>query len=398
MASKNSYGYKEIRMTTSKLYPRQRKRVLQVITLGEHGGAQSHLLHLARGLAETGTWDIHVAIGQAGVLCEELAQAGIPTYEVPSLERSIHPLRDAAALKHLRKLIKQLAPVLVCSHSSKAGFLARLAARAENIPAIYTAHGWSFSESVPPISRYFYSWLERMASSWGARIICVSDYDRELALRKRVGNEETLVTIHNGLPNSDISQFAREDSIGVPRVVMVARFAPPKRQDLLLLAVSALRKEGMELRLDLVGDGPMMERAKALSRELNMNNMVRFLGDREDVARCLGRADIFVLLSDREGFPMTILEAMRAGLPVLAHDVGGIREAVNDGETGYLVAYGDFRSLVSKLKLLLENRDLRVRMGETGRRRFSGAFTIDRMLSKTQLIYDDVLSRWGTAP
>lgn len=353
------------------------------------------MLHLARGLAETGTWDIHVAIGQAGALCEELAQAGIPTYEVPSLERTIHPLRDATALRSLRKLMREIDPALVCAHSSKAGFLARLAARAENIPAIYTAHGWPFSESVPPIPRRFYSWLERKASSWGARIICVSDYDRELALHKRVGNEETLVTIHNGLPNTDVCLFTREDSIGIPRVVMVARFAPPKRQDLLLLAVSALRKEGIELRLDLVGDGPMMEKAKALSRELNLKDTVRFLGDREDVVRCLEAADIFSLLSDREGFPMTILEAMRAGLPVLAHNVGGISEAVRDGETGCLVSPGDFSALCSKMRLLLLSKDLRLRMGLAGRQLFSAEFTVDRMLSETQLVYEEVLSRWG---
>lgn len=384
-------------MTVGKLSPNQGKRVLQVITLGEHGGAQSHLLHLARALAETGSWDIHVAIGQAGALFDELAGVGIPTYAIPSLERNIHPLRDTVALKRLRTLMKEIAPALVCAHSSKAGFLARLAARLEGIPAIYTAHGWPFSESVPAVPRCFYSWLERKASTWGSRIICVSDYDRKLALRKRVGKEESLVTIHNGLPSTEACQFDREGRFDVPRVVMVARFAPPKRQDLLLLAISALRKEGVELKLDLVGDGPMMEKAKALTIELNMNDTVRFLGDREDVARCLAKADIFVLLSDREGFPMTILEAMRAGLPVLAHDVGGIREAVNDGETGFLTACGDFRSLLSKLRLLLENRDLRIRMGIAGRQRFYDAFTMDRMLSKTQLLYNDVLSEWGRA-
>lgn len=368
---------------------------MQVITLGEHGGAQSHLLHLARGLAETESWDVHVAIGQTGAIFDELARADISTYAIPSLNRSINPLQDAAALGSLRNLMREIAPVLVCAHSSKAGFLARLAAKLENIPAIYTAHGWPFSERVPPVPRRFYAWLERRASSWGERIICVSDFDRKLALRNKVCDKEKLVMIHNGLPDSDVFENVKSTFEERPRVVMVARFAPPKRQDLLLLAVSALCKEGVELNLDFVGDGLMMEKAKDLSRKLNMNNTVRFLGDREDVARCLGRGDIFALLSDREGFPMTILEAMRAGLPVLAHNVGGISEAVMDGKTGFLVPHGDFPALCSKMRLLLSNRDLRLRMGAAGRQRFLEEFTVDRMLSKTQLLYEEVLSRWG---
>ena len=162
-------------MTTGKFSRHQRKkRVLQVITLGEHGGAQSHLLHLARGLAETESWDVHVAIGQTGAIFDELARADRSTYAIPSLNRSINPLQDAAALGSLRNLMREIAPVLVCAHSSKAGFLARLAAKLENIPAIYTAHGWPFSERVPPVPRRFYAWLERRASSWGERIICAS--------------------------------------------------------------------------------------------------------------------------------------------------------------------------------------------------------------------------------
>jgi len=192
--------------------------------------------------------------------------------------------------------------------------------------------------------------------------------------------------VHNGIPDTP---FRADPAKHPPRIVMVARFAPQKDQALLLRALAGLKELPWEL--ELVGDGPLLPQAQALAEELDLGERVRFLGRRLDVDRVLAGAQVFVLASRWEGLPLTVLEAMRAGLPVVASDVGGVKEAVLEGETGFLVPRGDEGALRSRLALLLRDPALRVRMGRAGRRFYEEAFTLDRMLRKVWEAYASLL-------
>jgi glycosyltransferase involved in cell wall biosynthesis len=175
---------------------------------------------------------------------------------------------------------------------------------------------------------------------------------------------------------------------------MVARFIEGKDHDLLLRAFATIPKGP---RLRLVGDGPTRASAESLARELGIQEQVDFLGNRDDVASLLATSDVFVLASRSEMLPISILEAMRAGLPVIASDVGGVAEAVAHNENGILVPSGSVSALAQALTDLTSDYALRLRMGQAGRQRFTDQFLSSSMKEHTRSIYWDVLLNFGTS-
>ncbi len=177
------------------------------------------------------------------------------------------------------------------------------------------------------------------------------------------------------------------------RLIMVARFSEPKDQLLLLRALAGLGTEA-DFEVLFAGEGELEPRVCEAAEKLGLAPQVRFLGTRSDVPTLLARAQVFVLASRWEGFLLTIVGAMRAGLPVVASDVGGSREAVVEGKTGFLVARGDAEMLRDRLRRLLLDAELRARMGVAGHARFNKYFTLQQMLSKTKQVYYEVLREW----
>jgi glycosyltransferase involved in cell wall biosynthesis len=175
-----------------------------------------------------------------------------------------------------------------------------------------------------------------------------------------------------------------------PRLIMVARLGAQKDHTTLLRALAGLRHHPWEL--DLVGEGPLLGEMKSLAATLGLGARVRFLGQRMDVDQIIAEAQVALLATNWEGFPLSILESMRAGLPVVASSVGGIDEAVCDGETGYLVPRGDVQVLRDRIERLLTDPALRVRMGMNGRTRYEQQFTLDRAVTRTLAVYSDVLA------
>lgn len=361
-------------------------RILYLITRAEPGGAQVHVLELLRAFRDRA--ELHLGVGEDwdGFLIQEAGKLGVAVHVVPDLLRPLHPLRDLRALWEVVGLLRRVRPHLVHAHTSKAGFLGRLAARAVGIRSLFTAHGWAFAEGVPEGQRRLALLLERWAGRWGDGVIAVSEADRALALRYGVLPPEKVVVVHNGVPDTPYRANPRGEP---PRMVMVARFAPPKDHALLLRALHRLK--GLPWTLDLVGDGPLLEKVKALAGNLGLADRVRFLGARRDVDRVLAEAQVFVLASRWEGLPLSVLEAMRAGLPVVATEVGGVGEAVVEGVTGFLVPRGDEEALSQKLRLLLQDPRLREQMGRAGRKRYEEAFTLEETVRATWDVYRELL-------
>lgn len=362
-------------------------RIVYIITRSDIiGGAQVHVRDLAWHLLQAGH-DVTVLVGGKGPFTEELARRGIPYRSLAYLVRRVNPCIDMRGLFELRHVLAGLQPHLVSAHSSKAGWLGRLAASSIGLPVVFTAHGWPFADGTPGLGRRFYAFAERIAASCADRIITVSEYDRCLALRYRIAPAQKVVVIHNGMPDVDRTLFARPEVEPV-RIVMVARFEPQKDHATLIRALAGLRDLAWEL--DLIGDGPLLDRVVHEVERRGLRRRVRFLGACNDVAERLAEAQIFVLASNWEGLPRSILEAMRAGLPVVASDVGGVREAVRDNETGFLFPRGDEAALGSCLRKLITTPSLRVALGQAGRRRFEEYFTFGRMLEQTLAVYEDV--------
>jgi glycosyltransferase involved in cell wall biosynthesis len=357
-------------------------RLMFVITRGDDlGGAQSYVRDLARRFAADGD-EVVVVTGAMGAMTDALAAAGVAVMHAPGLLREIHPVHDPRSVAALVRQIRSYRPDLISTHSSKAGIVGRLAARIAGVPCLFTVHGWAFNPSEPEPKRTAYRWLELGMAPFAARIVCVSDHSRALGVAAGIAPGR-LETIHNGIADVVPAHRAVPSSEGPLRVVSVARFAPPKDHRTLLLAV----KQVPGVHLDLAGDGPAEAEARSLAGELEIADRVRFLGRRTDVTDLLARAQAFALCSRSEGFPISTLEAMRAGLPVVVSNVGGAPEAVLDRETGFVVADNSVAGWADRLSRLARDPALRGRMGTAARAHYEARFTFDQMYARTEAVY-----------
>ena len=363
-------------------------RIVYVITRSDAiGGAVIHLRDFTLAMRRAGH-EASVLIGGEGEVTQEFRDKGVPYEALRYLRREINPINDVPAFWELRRALKRMRPDLVSTHCGKAGWLGRLAARTLGLPVIFTVHGWTFTDGVTRRKAWTYRCAERVVSPLADKIVTVSEYDRALAIEQRVAPGRRMVAIHNGMP--DISADLRADAATAPpRIVMVARFEPQKDHATALTALAAVRDLPWEI--EFIGDGPLLGSAREMAGQLGLAERVHFVGARRDVAERLASAQLFLLISNWEGFPRSILEAMRARLPVVASDVGGCRESVFDAETGFIVPRGDARMLASRLRALLSDSALRARMGAAGRRRYEQYFTAQRMFQRTLEVYEEVL-------
>ena len=362
----------------------RRKRLMYVITRAEHGGAQSHVLDLVRAFRDE--FDVSVAVGEEGFLTETCRAESIPVHFIPHLEREIRLWSDMRAFFETLKLVRRERPDLVHAHTWKAGFVGRMAARLCRIPSIYTVHMWHFGPELPSTWRIFGPALERAASRWSERTITVSHSASAVGRHYRITDPSRMIPIHNGIEDSP--ERVRPGANPVPVVVMVARFTEFKDHEILVRAFSTLKTPA---RLQLIGDGPTRKATERLVAELGIQDRVDFPGDRNDVASLLCQADIFVLASKLDNLPISILEAMRAGLPVIASDVGGISELITNGETGLLVPPFSVAPMANAMTELLGDKRKRLRFGRAGRKRYEMLFSLDQMIGRTRAVYAEVL-------
>lgn len=351
------------------------------------GGASVHLLDLAKGMKDLGN-EVTILVGGQGVVVDRATELGIDCRSLKYLVREISPWADINCYFELSKALVELKPDIVHLHSAKAGILGRLAAKRISLPAVYTAHGWPFTEGVSARKRKLYAWIERAMARICERIITVSEYDRNIAIKQDVSSVDQMVVVHNGIPDVPPSLCARHQS-DTAKLVMVARFEEPKDQRAVIAALADIAD--LHWSMEFIGDGPNLDSVKALAQKLGLSQRVAFLGVRDDVPERLSCADALVLVSRWEGLPLTILEAMRAGLPVVASDVGGVSEVVSDGVTGHLVPRKGHVELVEALRRLISAPETRAQMGAAGRFRFESEFTFGMMLQRTLSVYHGIL-------
>ena len=372
-------------------------KIAFVITRGDAvGGATVHVRDMARYLLDRGH-SATVLIGGSsaeGAAIAELGRYDIPCVTLSSLGRPIHPLRDVTAIRELARTLDRLQPDLVSTHTAKAGLLGRIAARMAGVPVIFTPHGWAITDRISPTTGHIFRIAERWAAPLAHTIVNVCNGERELALSHRIAPAAKLAVIHNGV--RDIAPRLRANpALDPPRLVMVARFEAPKDHEILLHSLAPLREWNWQL--DFVGNGPREAAIRGLTSQLGLDARVRFTGHTTNTAEELSEAQIFVLTSKSEGFPRSILEAMRAGLPVVATNVGGVSESVADRKTGFVVPRNDAASLTQALATLIMRREVRQEFGRAGRLRYEQNFTFQQMAAKTEALYQQVLNR-STAP
>lgn len=362
-------------------------KIIHIITKAERGGAQVHVLGLIRYQLEQGH-DVQLLCGTEGFLTEMARSAGARVTLCGEIIHPVRPLHDFLAIFKLRQRLRRLTPDIAHAHSSKAGMLVRIACWFERVPCVFTAHGWAFSEGTPVSRRILGQATEKLIARLGQPIITVSEYDRQLAIAKKVAKPEQLITIHNGMPDAPATSREKQNN-DIKTLIMVARFANQKNPELLIKSMPLLPKK---VQCILVGDGPNLRRCQLLAKQLGIESQINFTGNSDCIPELLNSASIFVLLTHYEGLPLTIIEAMRARLPVIASNVGGISEQIQDGVTGYLVKRDAKPAEVAAIcQRLLDNPANLEVMGRAGRRHYQNHFSEEIMMNKIGVLYDQTI-------
>lgn len=353
------------------------------------GGSHIHVRDLGIALQRDGH-DVHVVIGGDGPIIRHFEDSGLNVVSVPSLKRNISPIDDIRAYFDIKKILTALRPDLVSTHSSKAGFLGRLAASNAGIPVLFTAHGWSFTSGKSSFARYIYKILEKSVAPKTDYIITVSDYDKKLALINLPISPAKIQTVHNGMGDiaPNLCADPGSDENGYVNIVKVARFDQQKNHRDFLFSVSELEN----IQIHFVGDGPLMEDIRVLTNDLGIENRTVFHGRINNVDKVLSVANIFVLISNWEGFPRSTIEAMRAGLPVVVSNVGGAAEAVKHGVNGFVVEKGDREMIRKYITMLCKDSKMRSKMGIKARKNYEKHLSFNRMYKETVDIYEKITS------
>jgi glycosyltransferase involved in cell wall biosynthesis len=364
-----------------------RPRLLYVVTLAEVGGAQSYVRDLMSAMGDE--FEVAVAAHGDGPLRAAAADLGVPFFPLHNVRRALSPLHDPLGLIELVRLFRRLRPDIVHLNSSKAGVLGRLAGALARVPVrIFTAHGWAFKATTGTGAR-LYLVADRLVRPLTTMVVCVSETERRAGLAARVCTVDNSTVIANAVEVGELARDVTGHDPRAPLIVSVGRLAEPKDFSTLVSALSRL--DAGTTRLRILGDGPLREALAAQIEGLGLDGSVELAGEVTDVGRHLDEADVFVLSSRSEGMPISVLEAMSAGLPVVATDVGGLSEVVVDGTTGFLVPAGDADALASRLHALIVDPDLRTRFGDSGHSRARDLFSLPGWRERHRQLYRSLL-------
>ena len=369
-----------------------RLRVLEVVASSRGGGAV-HVRDLATNL-DPERFRVTVAMPEDG---GHVGRADFTSHGVAFEALPIASGFRLGALLALRRLAMQ-ADILHL-HGARAALFGRLAAASlsKHRPRVlYTIHGFA-APHYGRFRRTLLLGLERLLSRWTDTVIAVSASEREVFLTATGYPPGTVRIVWNGISLAPFQSLTgrkvlRQTS-GLPQgmalVITVCRLYKPRDFTTLLRAFQGLSHR-MDVHLLIVGDGPYRPEVEALIKALGLEKRVTLLGFRRDVPALLGASDLFVLSTDLwEGLPLTILEAMAAGRPVVASRIGGIVEAVSEGETGLLVPPKDPVALEEAMYSLLSNPAKAAAMGQAGRERVARHFTLERMVQEIAVIYEE---------
>ncbi len=359
-------------------------KVLQVCQPAE-GGVAYQVGILAQEMRDRG-----LSVGVAcspGALSERLRESGIEVHELP-LVRQISPREDLSAAHTLWRVVRRGGYSLVHAHSAKAGVLGRVAARLARVPAVYTPHAWSFLVAKSGFERRAYLAIERLLASFTRRIICVSRGELELGRMLGVGVDK-LRLVPNGVTAPSPVRARGEGEVVVGSVCRLTR---QKGIAYLVRAAEAVRQErGGGVRFSVAGEGPDLGILKAEINRRGLRDGFELVGVVEEPWEHLSSLDVFVLPSLWEGMPFVLLEAMGVGLPVVATDVGGVRDVIPDDTFGTVVPPADADALKAAILHYVDHPELRRRVGAAARGRILREFGRERMIEANLGVYAEVL-------
>ena len=387
-----------------------RIKVLRVIARLNMGGPALHVAYLTHGLRDRGydTTLVAGSLARGEDSMEFVARdLGIDVAHVPDLHRDITPVRDLLATLRLAQVIRGVRPHILHTHTAKAGAVGRtaalLAGDARPPIVVHTFHGHVLRGYFGPVRSVAFRLLERKLAQFTDALVAVSPEVRDELVRLGVAPASKFTVVRLGIEldervattNGDGRDETRRQ-LGIGRdcftVGWVGRMTGVKRTTDVLLAFKRLRERGVDACLCMIGDGPERDQIERRAHELGVMKRTLFLGYQEDVAPYYAALDAMILPSGSEGTPVSAIEALAAGRPVVATRVGGVPDVVRDGEDGFLVAAGDIDQLAERLARLAADEELRRRMGELGRERVVPRYSVARLIDDVDHLYRSLLA------
>lgn len=379
--------------------------VVHIITKLEFGGAQQNTLYTVQNLDRSMFSPILIT-GPGGYLMPEAQRADVPLEVVQSLVREVSPFTDIRAYREITRIIRSVAPgpAIVHTHSSKAGIVGRWAARRCRVPVIiHSIHGFGFTPTQNAMKRTLFQAAERKTARITDHFIAVSHSNRQDGVNYGLFEEGRCTVIRSGFDldrfrnsASKSEDFFREEGIppGSPIILMVACLKPQKAPLDFVRAARLVKDERPDVHFLLAGDGELRDNLVREICKLDLSSSFHLLGWREDVAELMKSSRGVVLTSLWEGLPRVIPQAKAAGRPVVATAVDGSREALRDGEDGYLCPPGDVRAISRRILSLIEDPHRAREMGQAGSRTVD-EFDRRTMVRQQQDLYRRLLASKG---
>jgi glycosyltransferase involved in cell wall biosynthesis len=389
-----------------------RIRVLRVIARLNMGGPALHVSYLTEGLAERG-YDTTLVAGTVSQGEQSMAYVadslGVQVVTIPHLHREISPVQDLLATWRLAKMMRADRPTILHTHTAKAGAVGRaaalLAGRARPPIVVHTFHGHVLRGYFGRFWTFVFRMLERILAHVTDALIAVSPEVRDELVALGVAPASKFTVIRLGIELESRVPERNEARAETRRVMGVrddrflvgwtGRMTGVKRTDIVLRAFALLRSRGVPATLCMVGDGPDRRRIEELASELGIVRDCLFTGYQEDVGPFFAAFDVFVLPSANEGTPVTAIEALASGCPVVATRVGGVPDVVQDGEDGILIDPDSPEQLANALVLLAGDPELRARMGAAGRARTLPRYAVSRLIDDVDGLYRELLAKKG---
>jgi len=382
--------------------------VLRVIARLNVGGPALHVAYLSAGLTPRG-YDTTLVAGTIARGEESMAyvaeKAGVRLVALPSLSREIAPVHDAVAAFRLARLIREVRPTILHTHTAKAGTVGRVAALlagdARPPIVIHTFHGHVLQGYFGPTKSSVFRLLERMLAKVTTVLVAVSPEVRDDLVRLGVAPAEKFVVIRLGIEleqrvATDVPREETRRRLGTPPerflVGWLGRMTGVKQTQDLLTVLATLRENGVDAGLLVVGDGPDRVAFEERAQALGLARHCLFLGYQEEVAPWYSAMDAVALPSGNEGTPVTVIEALAARKPVVAYAVGGVPDVVREGVDGFLVERGDTSAMAERLAQLAADPELGVRLGAAGRDRVLDRYGVGRLLDDVDRLYQETIA------
>jgi glycosyltransferase involved in cell wall biosynthesis len=344
--------------------PEKTIKILYIITKSVWAGAGKYVYDLATALPQT-RFRSMVAAGGNGELAKKIKEAGIPYFEIKHFQRDISIFKEIFAYFEILKLLFKIRPDIIHVNSSKAGGIVGVACWDYKfltfnfkLKTIFTAHGWAFHESRPKWQIWLIRLVTKITCFCYSRIICVSEYDYQSAIKNKIAPAKKLIAIHNGIKPEEYNFSERT---------------------------------GKEFTVGTIGEA-VKNKGHEYLREAEKNFPgIKFniISNMPDAARYLKNFDIFVLPSLKEGLPYVLLEAGLAEIPIIATNVGGVPEIIENEKTGLLINPANPDEITKAIKKLINNPGLAKTLAQNAHQKILQEFSFEKMLQRTLATYED---------